>query len=36
MTHPIFLPTRVGTVALQNRFVVSPMTRCRANAEHAG
>jgi N-ethylmaleimide reductase len=33
--HPIFLPTELGDLELQNRFVMSPMTRCRANAEHA-
>ena len=33
--HPIFLPTKLGDLDLQNRFVMSPMTRCRANAEHA-
>lgn len=35
MTHPIFLSTRLGELELQNRFVMSPMTRCRANSEHA-
>jgi N-ethylmaleimide reductase len=35
MTHPIFLPTELGDLHLQNRFVMSPMTRCRADAQHA-
>jgi N-ethylmaleimide reductase len=35
MTHAIFSPTELGELQLQNRFVMSPMTRCRANAEHA-
>lgn len=35
MTHPIFEPTRLGQIALQNRFVMSPMTRCRAGENHA-
>jgi len=30
MTHPIFLPAHVGPLVLQNRFVMSPMTRSRA------
>jgi N-ethylmaleimide reductase len=33
--HPIFRSTRLGNLELQNRFVMSPMTRCRANADHA-
>jgi len=33
--HAIFLPTELGDLKLQNRFVMSPMTRCRADAEHA-
>ncbi len=35
MTHPIFQPARLGSLALQNRFVMSPMTRCRAGVHHA-
>jgi len=33
MTHPIFQPARVGPICLQNRLVMSPMTRSRAG-EH--
>jgi N-ethylmaleimide reductase len=35
MTHPIFLPTQLGALTLQNRFVMSPMTRSRAGDQHA-
>jgi N-ethylmaleimide reductase len=35
MPHPIFEPAHLGALALQNRFVMSPMTRCRAGAENA-
>ena len=30
----LFQPTRVGTVDLQHRVVMAPMTRLRANAQH--
>jgi N-ethylmaleimide reductase len=35
MTHLIFAGSKLGELELQNRFVMSPMTRCRANGEHA-
>ena len=35
MTHPIFLPTHLGELPLQNRFVMAPLTRCRAGEGHA-
>jgi N-ethylmaleimide reductase len=35
MTHPIFLPAQLGALSVQNRFVMSPMTRCRADANRA-
>jgi len=31
--HTIFLPTQLGALALQNRIVMSPMTRSRAGAD---
>ena len=31
----LFQPTRVGTADLQHRVVLAPMTRRRANAQHA-
>ncbi len=34
MTHTLFQPTQLGPLSLQNRFVMAPMTRCRAG-EHA-
>ncbi len=35
MTHPIFQPTQLGKIPLQNRFVMSPMTRSRAGENYA-
>ena len=32
MTHPLFQPTQLGPLTLQNRLVMSPMTRSRAGA----
>ena len=31
---PLFTPVRLGTLALTNRIVMAPLTRCRATAEH--
>lgn len=35
MPHPIFQPTQLGPFTLQNRFVMSPMTRSRAGEHNA-
>ncbi|HYP89753.1 MAG TPA: alkene reductase [Polyangiaceae bacterium] len=35
MTHSIFQPYQLGDLQLQNRIAMCPMTRCRADAEHA-
>src|SRR5277367_6307520 len=35
MTQSLFEPTQLGPFALQNRIVMSPMTRSRAGAQHA-
>ncbi|HEY0686609.1 MAG TPA: NADH:flavin oxidoreductase [Steroidobacter sp.] len=33
MTHPLFAPLRIGSVSLQNRLAVAPMTRVSATAD---
>jgi N-ethylmaleimide reductase len=35
VSHPIFQPTHLGRLALQNRFVMAPMTRSRAGEKYA-
>jgi N-ethylmaleimide reductase len=35
VNHTIFQPARLGKLTLQNRFVMSPMTRSRAGEQHA-
>ncbi len=33
-TAPLFTPVTLGALALPNRIVMAPLTRCRADAEH--